>query len=232
MHRFWEKIIEPIFRKYNVQSIIEIGAASGAHTIKILKYCCERNAKLFVIDPFPQFDTALFQSVYGNRLQIWKQISLLALPQINHYDAVLIDGDHNWYTVYHELKIIENKAKQTGKFPIVFLHDTEWPYGRRDMYYFPNNIPVQYRKPYSAKGIIVGQSQLADQGGTNQGLNNAIYEGGEKNGVLTAIEDFLRETNFPLCFYQAKTNNGLGIIIPNNQEDDGTISQIITSSGL
>ncbi|MBA4494332.1 class I SAM-dependent methyltransferase [Paenactinomyces guangxiensis] len=232
MHRFWEKIIQPIFKKRNVQSIVEIGAASGAHTVKILKCCCERNAKLFVIDPFPQFDTASFQSIYGNRLQIWRQISLCALPQIKHYDAVLIDGDHNWYTVYHELKIIENKAKQTGKFPIVFLHDTEWPYGRRDMYYLPDTIPAHYRKPYSTKGIKAGQSQLADQGGTNQGLNNATYEGGEKNGVLTAIEDFLRETYFPIRFYRVKTNNGLGILIPNNQEDDLTIRQIIAFSGL
>ena len=68
----------------------------------------------------------------------------------------------------------------------------DWPYGRRDLYYQPDTIPAEFRHPFAEKGIVRGQSRLAEVGGLNsRNYQNALEEGGPKNGVLTAIEDFL-----------------------------------------
>lgn len=213
MHSFWESSIKPILTGFKINKIIEIGAFKGTHTQKLLEHCKEIGGTLFVIDPEPLFDEDDWCKKYGSRLHVIKNLSLNVLPSLTGYDAVLIDGDHNWYTVYHELKLIERYGTN-GNFPLIFLHDIEWPYGRRDMYYFPETIPAEFRKPYARKGIIRGQSELAEEGGLNPGLCNALFEGGERNGVLTAIEDFLSQTKIPIRFYKVSGHHGLGILAP------------------
>jgi hypothetical protein len=37
---------------------------------------------------------------------------------------------------------------------MVFFHDVGWPYERRDMYYQPDTIPVDFLQKYERKGII------------------------------------------------------------------------------
>jgi hypothetical protein len=190
LHLFWDTIVKPTLMGLKIKRIIEIGAYKGSHTVKLLDYCKEENGMLSVIDPDPLFDVDGISKKYGSNFHMIKDLSLNALPLLINYEAVLIDGDHNWYTVYNELKIIEKYAISCGKFPIVFIHDTEWPYARRDMYYFPESIPEPFRKPFAKKGMAQGQSELLEKDGVNCDLYNAIYEGGERNGVLTAVEDF------------------------------------------
>jgi len=43
-------------------------------------------------------------------------------------------------------------------------------------------------------------------------LWNATHEGGERNGVLTAIEDFLREHKDEYGFFRMRGGYGLGIM--------------------
>lgn len=232
MRRFWDHIIHPVFVEENVKSIIEIGCEFGKNTLKILEYCSENNAKLISIDPAPTFDANLLEKENDNFKMI-KKISLNALPEISDYDAVLIDGDHNWYTVYHELKLIEKNALKRGEFPIIFLHDTDWPYGRRDMYYFPDTIPKEYRRGFAKKGMLPGHNRLIDMDldlnneSINRDLFNALFEGGERNGVLTAIEDFIKETVIPLSFYNLPQNHGLGIILQKNEKLEMFIEKTI-----
>ena len=64
------------------------------------------------------------------------------LPELVSMDAALVDGDHNWYTVYHELKMLEAGARRSGALlPVLIMHDVGWPYGRRDLYYDPDGCP-------------------------------------------------------------------------------------------
>jgi hypothetical protein len=130
------------------------------------------------------------------------------------------------------LKLAEKMAKRTGRFPIVVLHDTDWPYGRRDMYYFPESIPEEMRKPSALRGLEPGRSELLESGGMNCTVYNALYEYGEQNGVLTAVEDFMRESRFKLKYYQLYSNNGLGIIVPDDSPHHSIINYIIATSGL
>ncbi|SFX49176.1 hypothetical protein SAMN04487866_10982 [Thermoactinomyces sp. DSM 45891] len=199
--------------------------------MKILDYCRKTNGTAYIIDPYPKFDVDALKKNYHRHMKLRSLTSLNVLPNIGDYDAVLIDGDHNWYTVFNELSVIERRAKKTERFPLVFFHDTEWPYGRRDMYYMPETIPEAYRKPYEPKGMWPGISDLVE-GGLNNHLNNALYEHGEKNGVLTAIEDFLKKTSFNLTFHKALTFSGLGILISSNRKKDIKIKKIIKRSGL
>jgi hypothetical protein len=127
------------------------------------------------------------------------------------YDCFLIDGDHNWYTVFNELDLIRQRSllRPGG---MIFFHDVEWPYGRRDLYYQPQTIPAQYRNDFDRKGVQRGQTALVDSGGGNAHLCNAIREGGPRNGVLTAIEDFLAEYPSEYQFCRIRAQHGLGIL--------------------
>lgn len=231
MNFFWSRIIHPILNLIHPNTMVEIGCAHGFHTMQLLSFAQSHSSKLIAVDPAPQFDTRLVQAVYPNCFELKQDYSLQVLPQLQEVDLVLIDGDHNWYTVYHELKLLE----QYKRFPIVMLHDTEWPYGRRDMYYFPDTIPIEYRQPHAKKGLLPGITELVEHG-HNSDVDNALFEYGPRNGVLTAIEDFMQETQQPLTFMRVHSEHGLGIIIPNDSvqlpDINNKIQQILAASGL
>lgn len=233
MHRFWDHVIKHVLIEVKPKTIVEIGSLTGDNTFKILQYCKQFKAHCIVIDPSPQYDVILLKEHYGKEVvSILEKFSLDALSDIDQYDMILIDGDHNWYTVYNELKQVEQMANATGKFPVVLMHDIDWPYGRRDMYYYPESIPEAYRKPSATRGMKPGQSELLPYGGFNNVARNAIYEGGDKNGVHTAIDDFLKETSIPIRYYELLSNNGLGLLIPEDSDFHASISYILDSSGL
>lgn len=215
MYRFWETIIEPVLEIIKPGAIVEIGCYWGLNTRKIMDFCARCGGVLHAIDPEPQFDVEEWRGKYGRALVIYKTLSLQALPEIDKFDVVLIDGDHNWYTVYNELKAIERRCRQNGQpFSLVMLHDTGWPYGRRDMYYNPETIPPDYRKPYEKKGLYPGSAALLEHGGINNDLFNAVCDSGPQSGVLTAIEDFMAESEIELELLNIIGFNGLGIIYP------------------
>jgi len=106
-------------------------------------------------------------------------------------DVLLLDGDHNWYTVTRELEAAEGKASRYGTPPLVLLHDTDWPYGKRDAYWDPAEIPSEFLQPHAAGGLVPGLPDLQKERGIDRLLVHARTEGGERNGVRTAAEDFL-----------------------------------------
>ena len=129
-------------------------------------------------------------------------LSLEALPEIRGADAVLIDGDHNWYTVYNELKTIARVAAEEGKpFPLTLMHDVEFPYADRDMYYFPDTIPEEYRQPTGGRDGD-GRSRAGERRRPGRGIANALTAGGPHNGVKTAIDDFLAEVEAPVFLHE------------------------------
>ena len=211
MNRMWEPIIFPIFKFINPNFIVEIGAEKGINTRNILKYCLDHDSKLISIDPNPLFDLNKFKSDFGEKFTLLNELSLNCLPYLGEYDCILIDGDHNYYTVFQELQIIGEKFDQES-FPIIFLHDVGWPYGRRDLYYNPENIPKEFLNDYSRLGMYPGKKKLSDDGGLNSHLLNANDENTPKNGVLTAIEDFIEGSSLNLDFHLFSPFHGLGIL--------------------
>jgi hypothetical protein len=198
---------------------VEIGSYTGGNTRNILEFCQRSNAKLHVIDPAPKYDASAWQKQYGHHLVLHKDLSLNALPLIDEFDMVLIDGDHNWYTVFNELRLIEERCKElTSPFPLVMLHDVGWPYGRRDLY-DPGTIPEAYRKPYEQKGIRPESPGLLEKAGINRNLHNALRENEPRSGVLTAVEDFMKDTEQQLELLKIPVFNGFGILIPSELKE-------------
>ena len=231
MNRFWDIIIEPIIKALKADYIIEVGSEKGINTKNILEYCEVHDAHMTAIDPSPHFDVYKFKNIYGDKFEFHEGLSLSILPLLEDYDVILIDGDHNWYTVYNELKIIENTFKK-NKSLIIFLHDVGWPYARRDLYYNPENVPEVFRQPYKKLGIYPDQSNLKKKGGLNVGYHNSIYENNQKNGVLTAIEDFIGESDLEFTFHKVDVFNGLGILYLKDKKLENMIKDVIESADL
>jgi hypothetical protein len=213
MRTFVRHYIAPLARKRQWKSICEIGARTGTSTDYFLKLPLDSHT---VIDPC--IDEDLGAKYAGDtRVHVIKSNSLDALAPGGgigpgaKFDCILIDGDHNWYTVFNELRLIHERALlRPGGF--VFLHDVDWPYGRRDLYYQPETIPAEFRHPFAQKGMIRGQSELAEAGGLNSGYRNALNEGGEKNGVMTAIDDFVAQHPGDYRFFWIRYQWGLGVL--------------------
>lgn len=212
MKRFWHTVLQPILDIVQPGTVLEIGADTGINTKNVLDYCSSRDCKLISIDPRPLFDVEAYKTQYGEKFSLIENLSLNVISTLNNIDVVFEDGDHNWYTVYNELKEIE--ARFGEKFPVVVFHDTAWPYGRRDMYYNPSTIPDAYIQPITKRGLKYGESGLLERNGMNIHLDNALQEGGERNGVLTAIEDFLAESTVDLNTQSFSALNGLTVLYP------------------
>jgi len=211
MFPLWDDVIAPVIESVGARRIIEIGALRGETTTRMLKRLgpeCE----LHVIDPLPQFDPVEHERTFPGRYHFHLGASLDVLPELPPADVVLIDGDHNWYTVYHELQALAEAARRaSAPLPVLVLHDVAWPYGRRDLYYAPERIPLEFRQPHRRAGMRPGQSGLVGNGGMNRDLANAEHEGGPRNGVMTALDDFVAEHPEPLRVVVLPVYYGLAI---------------------
>src|SRR5947207_9566379 len=169
MIKFARRFIVPLARAHGWKSFCEIGASRGLTADRILSL---RNIAYTIIDPC--LDQDLVAKYAGNQnVTVHKANSLDVLPRLDgKFDCILIDGDHNWYTVYHELGWIRRRDL-LDRGGMIFLHDVGWPYGRRDMYYQPDTIPPEARQPHEQKGIVHGCSALSATAGHNADLHNA-----------------------------------------------------------
>jgi hypothetical protein len=191
---FSDLILEAL-KLAGAKDIIEIGAEYGGMSALVAAYCRARGGQFTTIDPAPKRE---FHDWLGANPDVrhLATTSLEAFDDISEADAWLVDGDHNWYTVQHELRHIEAISRRAGKPVLVFLHDIGWPCGRRDSYYAPERIPPEYRQPHSYEGgVVLGHDALV-RGRGFRGMGHfafAARAGGARNGVMTAIDDFLAE---------------------------------------
>ena len=213
MRRFFEAVVRPLLDIVCPARIAEIGAAEGANSSLVARWCEGRQAHLDVIDTAPRFDPAAFEREHrAAKVHVGRSLDLL--PRIPLPDVALIDGDHNWYTVYHELGALAGAAAVQAKpFPVCVFHDTGWPYGRRDLYYDPSTIPEPHRRPWRRGPILPDHPGIVDYG-LNPQLCHAEQEGGPHNGVLTAIEDFLSENPGSFQLVHLPVLFGLSVLIP------------------
>ena len=215
MIRHWKRHVMPIIETVRPRRIMEIGADWGWTTREALAWCRSNDARMDVVDPSPRPELHEELAKFDKSLYRYHALkSLQAIPQLLTPDVALIDGDHNWYTVYNELAHLFARARETDATPpVCVMHDVSWPYARRDMYYNPDDIPLQFRHPFAYRGMLPGESELQEDG-MNGALANAIHEGGAKNGVMTAIEDFLAGSKLDIKSYVLPFFNGLAILVP------------------
>lgn len=212
MFPLWDVAIAPVLAAARARRVVEIGALRG-DTTKLMLEFLGPTAELHVIDPAPDFDPTEHEQAFAGRYHFHRDLSLSVLPRLGPMDAALIDGDHNWYTVYHELRMLATTSREASEpLPLLILHDVGWPYGRRDLYYSPERIPEEHRQPYARAGMRPEREDLVPGGGVNPSMCNAELEGGPRNGVMTALDDFIAEHDRPLRRVVIPTFFGLAIV--------------------
>jgi hypothetical protein len=228
MRRFWPFIVAPVLRDRAPVRVVEIGSQSGESTAQLLALVAELGAHLDVIDPVDMANLDQLREQLTAHGTFHKALSLDVLPTLAPADAYLVDGDHNWHTVLHELRHIHaatDGASDPG--PVIILHDVDWPYGRRDLYYDPNTVPADARQPIMQGGLRPGRSEAVASDGFNAHLHHADHEGGPRNGVRTAVEDFVAEHPGRYRFESVPGVNGLGFLFRQAAEETAFAQRII-----
>ena len=134
-----------------------------------------------------------------------------------------MDGDHNYWTVSEELRAIAAGAGDS--LPLLLFHDVLWPHGRRDAYYTPESVPAEHRQPLKEGGGL-----FPGDPGTRPGALPyswpAAREGGPRNGVLTAVEDFVADRD-GLRLAVVPAFFGLGAVWPQSAPWSDAVAEIL-----
>ncbi len=172
------------------KTVLEIGSYQGELTVELLDWAAESGAKIAGVDPVPPEPLEELAKARPE-LELIREVSLDILRTRDFDDAIIIDGDHNYFTLNSELELIGERAPG-AEMPLLMFHDVCWPHARRDTYYAPDRIPEEHRQPLAHDAGIA-----PDEPGISQwGLPfvwAAEREGGPGNGTLTAIEDFMKD---------------------------------------
>ena len=121
------ELLLPCLDIAGARSVAEVGAYAGDLTGVLVDWAAKSGARVWAVDPSPQ-DELVRLDREREELELVRETSLEALPRIPLADAVVIDGDHNWYTVSEELRLIAERAGD-GDLPLLLFHDVSWPHG-------------------------------------------------------------------------------------------------------
>lgn len=188
----------------------------------LLGWAREHGAHLVTIDPAPADYVRQIAQRNAKSHTLVLDKSPGALAGIAPADLYVIDGDHNYYTVFAELESIH---RQTGGRAVSILHDVGWPCARRDQYCDPLGLPPEHVHPYDfERGLTLGESGVVVGGFRGNGnWAPALVEGGARNGVLTAIEDFRsKQPGYQLAVVPAVF--GVGVLYPDEHVAAGELA--------
>lgn len=182
------EMIEPCLDAAGIGSLLEIGSFRGELTERLLDWAAKKGAEITTVEPLPP-DDLLDLARRRPELTLVEDTGIGALESLESLpDAIVIDGDHNYYTLTGELEAIAAKAGDEP-LPLLFFHDVGWPHERRDTYYEPERVPEESRQPLAHNCTLEPGNPGVSDGGLPYEWA-AAREGGPENGVLTAIEDF------------------------------------------
>ncbi|MFD0809529.1 class I SAM-dependent methyltransferase [Amycolatopsis umgeniensis] len=182
----FREIFEIVFARRGIRTVVEIGVESG----QVSGIYAELGASdVYCVDPEPT--ERVRSAVEANdALHLVTEPSPEVLPRLPVADLYVLDGDHNYAVVRREVAWILEHAPDA----VVAMHDLLWPWGRRDLYYEPSPLKAGDRHPISEDGPTVWHDELTPAGFVGLGaFTVARHAGGERNGVLTAVEDALAE---------------------------------------
>src|SRR4051812_34752622 len=219
------ELMLPCLEAAGVRSIVEVGAFAGDLTEVLVDWAEPAGARVAAVDPSPQPGLVRLAEERSG-LELIRETSLAALPALPELpDAVVIDGDHNFWTVREELRLIGERAPG-AELPLLLFHDVCWPHGRRDDYFDAEQIPEDYRQPVAGGrgGLVPGEPGIRPGGLPYP--RSADHEGGSHNGVLTAVEEFvasregLRLVVVPVFF-------GFGVVWHQEAPYSGALARIL-----
>lgn len=212
MRWFLKLLIHPLLDVLHPRVLVEVGADINGVTEPLLRWARANEAILHAIDPDPTLSVQGLLVEHGEHLRFHCATSLDVLGEIAYVDLALIDGDHNWYTVINELRVLARRASEDERDPpVILVHETGWPYGRRDAYHDPEAIPEAHRQPHARRGVAPGRVELGP--GLNDHREHALLEGTPANGVLSAVEDFLAESEGSWRSWSIPGLSGMAILV-------------------
>jgi hypothetical protein len=189
-------------------SVVEIGAYAGDLTGVLVQWARATGGTVRAVDPSPQKELVALAHARED-LELVRATSHEALREMEPTDAVIVDGDHNWYTVTEELRLVAERAGD-GPLPLLLFHDVCWPHAHRDDYFDPALVPDAVRQP-----TVEGAKLFPGDPGVHAGglpyRWPAAREGGARNGVLAAVEDFVA-AHEGLRFAVVPAFFGLGVV--------------------
>lgn len=203
------EVMIPCLEAAGTRSVVEVGAYAGDLTGLLMQWAERSGAQVLAVDPSPRPELVDL-ATRDPKLTLIRRKSLDALPEMERTDAVIIDGDHNWWTVSEELRLVWERA-EAADLPLILLHDVSWPHARRDDYFDPDDIPGEFRQPIEGKGGRVFPNVPGLREGGLPYRWPAAREGGPRNGVLTAVEDFV-EAHEGLRLAVVPAFFGLGVV--------------------
>jgi Methyltransferase domain len=216
------ELLVPCLDAAGARSVIEIGAYAGDLTGLLADRAAGDRGRVIAIDPAPR--PALVELAERRReVELVRETSHSALAHLPVPDAVIVDGDHNYYTVSEELRLLAERAGAT--LPLLLFHDVCWPHGRRDDYFDPALVPADRRQELDeGTGLFPGEA------GTRPGglpyRFKARREGGPRNGVLTAVEDFVAERR-GLRLAVVPAFFGLGVVWPEDADWAAAVEDVV-----
>jgi phospholipid N-methyltransferase len=208
------------------KSVVEVGAENGLFTRELLAWGKRVGAdRIVAIDPDPRPLLAELD-VAEPTLELIRETSHAALAVLEPTDAVILDGDHNYFTVAEELRLIAERSERTGaNLPLILLHDIGWPLAHRDSYHNISGLPADAVQTGSGPGFLdPTEPGLAERGLYYECI--APSAGGPRNGVLTAVEDFLSHQQ-GLRFARVPQFFGLGVVWPKDAKWAGAVAAVV-----
>lgn len=200
----FRSLFEAIARAREIGTVVEVGVESG----RTSAVYADLGATVHCVEPNPTDDLRAVLAA-DSRLNLVEGRSPDVLGELPVADLYVLDGDHNYAVVREELAWITKNAPDA----VVALHDVLWPSGRRDMYHQPSPLAPEDAHPAADGGPTVWHDEITPVGFAGMGAHKvATHAGGERNGVLTAVEDALTEGGGDWRFEIVPAVFGLGVL--------------------
>ncbi len=206
----WPVVISALFRALQPAVVIDIGGEP--ERISALVNAFAAGGEVHVVDG----PDGLLAGAPGVRVL---SADVDTLPAS---DLALIDGEPSWDAVNNALDAVSAAAEQAGRpLPVIVVGGVDWPHGRRDGYHDAERA----RHEIAAGGLAPGAAE-PDPALPVGEVAFARTEGGPRNGVRTAVEDFAAQQPTPLTVVHLPGDGGVlllaapeeGSVTPTPQE--------------
>lgn len=168
--------VKDYLSNFKTPRVLEVGLDRGVSTIPLVCHMSKRHESfLFVgVDVLVQesLKITLHNLEYGDKhiIRICEGNSLDVMPQLvqqgTKFDVILLDGDHNYYTVAKELSYLD---QLTHENTLVIIDDYEGRWSDKDLWYSD-------RKEYENVKLATKPQDT------------------EKHGVKAAVDEFLESS--------------------------------------
>ena len=162
MFPFWDVAIAPVLDAAGARRVVEIGALRGETTEQMLDDLGP-DAELHVIDPVPDFDPARARAAASRAAtSSTRRSASTCCPRSRRWTPRSSTATTTGTPSTTSCGCCAEVARRHGApLPVLILHDVLWPYGRRDLYYAPDQIPEEFRQPYAQAGHAARQQAAA-----------------------------------------------------------------------